>query len=338
MLNIGVIGAGKMGQIHADLIKNNKKLRLVALCKKRKKMIDILKQKYKVEVYTDLEEFLKIKEMDYVVISTTNESHENLTKRSMKMGKNVIVEKPMSLDHKSTLKMINASKKYRKKLFVYHNRRWDKDFLIVRQYIDSGILGNILSIQSRVLMCSPDWPSWGIDGMKNPWRVKSGGGGILLDWGPHLIDQMLVIMGKNPSQIYGFLQNGFWSKEVEDYFFTTLKFSNSLICHIEVGNNSLIPLPRWYLIGSKGTLKVKGNSVPIWDEVEVKFKNKSGVFEIQKIRLEGIGELSGEFYENLLLHLEGKNKDFVSMYEASNVINVIDAIKKSSETNKIIDF
>ena len=62
MLNIGVIGAGKMGQIHADLIKNNKKLRLVALCKKRKKMIDILKQKYKVEVYTDLEEFLKIKE------------------------------------------------------------------------------------------------------------------------------------------------------------------------------------------------------------------------------------------------------------------------------------
>ena len=131
-------------------------------------MIDTLKQKYKVEVYTKLEEFLKIKDMDYVVISTTNESHEDLTERSMKKGKSVIVEKPMSYDYKSTLRMINASKKYRKKLFVHHNRRWDKDFLIVRQYIDSGILGDILSIQSRVLLCDTHWPSWGIDGMKNP--------------------------------------------------------------------------------------------------------------------------------------------------------------------------
>ena len=96
MINMAIIGIGQMGMLHANIIKRNKDLNLIAVSKKSPERIEEIKDKYNLEVYTDNDKLLDIKKIDYVVISTTNDAHEELTIKALSKGKNVIVEKPMS--------------------------------------------------------------------------------------------------------------------------------------------------------------------------------------------------------------------------------------------------
>jgi len=341
MLKMGIIGMGKMGAFHADWIINNKYLNLVAICEKNEKRISEIKKQYGVDVYNDVDEFLRIKQLDFVVIVTTNEVHEELTVKALENKKNVIVEKPMSVNYESTVRMVKAAEKNGKHLFVHQSSRWDRDYLLVKDVINSGLIGDVLVIQSKVMLCDEGWPAWGIDGMANPWRIQAKYfGGMLLDWGPHLVDQLLLLMGKDPIGVYGVLQKGVWSKEVDDHFFAVLKFENDVVCQIEASNNARIPLPRWYIIGTKGTLEVKGKSEPLWDDVEIMYIKDDGKRECQKFKLYDICEsgIEGGFYQDLVPFLNGEKKEFVSMYEASKVVKVLELIRKSSEENRFIEF
>lgn len=340
MLKFGIAGMGKMGSFHADWILQNKDMELVALCEKNEARMNELKERYKIPVYSDLDEFLK-EEMDFVVVVTTNEVHELITVKALDAGKSVIVEKPMSMTYDSTLRMIEAAERNKKHLFVHHSSRWDRDYLLVRDTIKSGKLGDILCIKSCVMLCDIGWPAWGIDGMENPWRIKAQyGGGMLFDWGSHLVDQMLLLMDKDPIGVYGVLQKGVWSKEVDDYFFALLRFDCNTVCQIEVSNNSQLDLPRWFVIGTKGTLTVKGKYEPVWGEAEMVYENEYGYKDLLKFDMIGVKESGAEggFYADLVPYLEGKKKEFVSMYEASKVIKVLEMIKKSSEENRFVSF
>ena len=66
----------------------------------------------------------------------------------------------MSLNCQSTLKMIGIAEKYDKNLFIHHSRRWDRDYLMVKKILDSGLLGDILLIQAKVMLCDEGWPAW----------------------------------------------------------------------------------------------------------------------------------------------------------------------------------
>lgn len=341
MINIGIIGMGRMGEIHADWIMGNKDLNLIAVSKKNNSRIEELKNKYEVEVYLNNDDLLINKKIDYVVIATTNEVHEELTIQAMKKGKNVIVEKPMSMDYKSTLRMIEASNNYKKNLFVYQSQRWDRDYLLVKDIIDSNKLGKIMLIEANTLEFGEEWGGWGIHGMDDPWRFKAKyGGGILMDWGPHLVDHILQIMKKDPLGVFGILQSGTWSNEVEDFFSAILKFNDNVICKIRAFSNCMIPPPRWFIVGTKGTLKVKGTLTNIWDEAEISFKNDDGQKELQKIKMidhPGAGFSSG-FYDNFVKYINGEISEFVTMHDGSKVVKILEMIRKSSEKSEFISF
>ena len=190
-------------------------------------------------------------------------------------------------------------------------------------------------------MCDEGWPSWGIDGMANPWRVKAAfGGGMLLDWGPHLVDQVMLLMDTDPLGVYGVLQSGVWSREVDDYFFGILKFENGAVCQIEASNNARLAAPRWYVTGSRGTFEVKGKSEPIWDDAEIVYQKPDGKKEIQKLKMVGVCEsgIEGGFYADLVPYLNGEKKRLVSMYEASKVIKILEMIKRSHEECRFVAF
>jgi len=341
MINMAIIGFGRMGRIHADIINRIKDLNLVAVSKKNPQEAEEIKNKYNVEVYFNNDELLNRKDIDYAVIAATNEVHEEITVKAFEKGKNVIVEKPMGTNYESTLRMIKAAEEYKKNLFVYQSQRWDRDFLFVKDTIQSGKLGRILVIEEKVMFFGSNWAGWGIHGMDFPWRIKAEfGGGTLYDWGPHLVDHILLIMGKDPVGVYGILQSGLWSTEVDDHFFAVMRFDEDTICQIEVNHNCRIPLPRWYVIGTKGTLKVKGDLSNVWDEAEINYINDKGEKEIQNIKFAdypGAG-LSSGFYRDFVKFLAKQKKEFVSMYEASKVIKILDMIKKSSEEKKYIEF
>ena len=341
MLKMGIIGMGKMAVAHAGWINQNKEMSLVAICEKNTARLREIENQYKVPVYSEVDEFLKVKDMDMVVIVATNEVHEELTIKSLNSGRDVIVEKPMSVSYESTQRMIKAAEKNKKQIFVHQSSRWDRDFLLIKDAINSGLIGDVLVLKTFVMYCDEGWPSWGIDGMANPWRIKAQYyGGMLLDWGPHLVDQSLKIMGEDPMEVYGILQCAVWSKEVDDHFLAILKYKDNVYCQLECSNNSRITLPRWHIIGTRGTIKVKGKPEPFWDEIEINYIKKDGKNDIQTTKLVGIKEsgLEGGFYEDLIPYMEGKKKEFVTMYEASKVIKILDLIKESSEKGVSMKF
>ena len=172
MLKMGIIGMGKMARAHADWIINNKEMALVAICEKNESRHKEIQEEYKVPVFSDVDQFLKLDNLDMVVIVTTNEVHEMLTIKSLESGRDVIVEKPMSISYESTQRMIRAAEKNKKQIFVHQSSRWDRDFLLIKDIIAQGLIGDILVLKTFVMYCDEGWPSWGIDGMSNPWRIK----------------------------------------------------------------------------------------------------------------------------------------------------------------------
>lgn len=339
MLKMGIVGIGKMGEFHAGWMTPENRLELLAACDRNEKRLIEIKEKYDIRLYSDLDEFLKKERaLDFVVIVTTHESHEPLAVKCLDAGFNVIVEKPMTMTYESAKRMVKAAEENGKHLFVHQSSRWDRDFLLLKQVIESGKLGDILQIESRVTLCDKGWPEWGIEGAGNPWRIKAEyGGGMLYDWGPHLVDEMMLLMGKEPRGVFGFLQSGVWSKEVDDYFFALLDYDN-VVCQIECSNNARIPAPRWHVIGTKGTFMVEGKPDPVWEDVVIDYVNDQGESMKEEITLVGAKEsgLEGGFYRDLAKFLEGDLDHFVSMYETANVVKVLELIKKSSEERKYI--
>jgi len=341
MLKMGIIGLGKMGEFHINWMTPENQLELVAGCEKNPKRVEELKKKYDMRIYTDVEVFLeKEKDLDFAVIVTTHESHEALTIKCLNAGVNVIVEKPMTITYDSAKRMVIAAEKNKKHLFVHQSSRWDREFLLLQETIKSGKLGKLLQIESKATFCDEGWPEWGIEGSANPWRIKAQfGGGMLYDWGPHLVDEIYVLMGKDPKGVYGILQSGVWSKEVDDYFFAVLDYDD-VVCQIECSNNARIPAPRWHVIGSKGTFYVQGKAEPFWGDVEISYKKDNGEQIFEKIKLVDVKEsgIEGGFYRDLVPFLEGKLDHFVSMHDTAQVIKILEMIKKSSVERKYIPF
>jgi len=339
MLKMGIVGFGKMGEFHAGWMTPENRLKLVAACDKNKQRLAEVKEKYDIRLYDDLDRFLSEEnDLDFVIIVTTHESHEPLTIKCLNAGFNVIVEKPMTMTYESAQRMVKAAEDNEKHLFVHQSSRWDRDFLLLKETIESGKLGKILQIESKVTLCDKGWPEWGIEGSDNPWRIKAKfGGGMPFDWGPHLVDEMMLLMDKEPNGVYGILQSGVWSEEVDDYFFAILDY-DGVVCQIECSNNARIPAPRWHVIGSKGTLLVEGKTEPVWKEVRINYVNAQGETLQEEITLVGAKEsgIEGGFYRDLVAYLDGDVNKFVSKYETANVVKVLELIKKSSEEGRYL--
>ena len=341
MLKMGIIGMGKMAEFHAGWMTAKNQLELAAICEKNEKRIPDLQQKYSVPVISDVDQFLAQPDLDFVVITTTNEVHADLAIKAMQHGKNVIVEKPMAMDYASTVRMLQTAEKTKKHLFVHQSARWDRDFLLLKDILKSGLLGDLLLIKQHVMLCDEGWPAWGIDGMANPWRIKARfGGGMLYDWGPHLIDWTMQLTGKDPQSVFCILQSGVWGKEADDYCLGVMRFDNDLVCQFEASNNARLPVDRFYVVGARGTFLVKGKSIPVWDEAEMTYLNNNGEEIHQKWELVGAQEsgIEGGFYRDLVPYLNGEKSEFVSMYEASKVIKVLELMQISNREKRVVQW
>ena len=129
---------------------------------------------------------------------------------------------------------------------VHQNRRWDDDFLTVRKIAESGIIGSVYKIESRVT---------GGNGIPGAWRKeKARGGGMMLDWGVHLIDQMLMMVRSSVKSLYC-EYSYIYGEEVEDGFHLTVSFENGIRYRIVVATDCFRNLPRWQVYGTEGTAR-----------------------------------------------------------------------------------
>ncbi|MGD0092205.1 MAG: Gfo/Idh/MocA family oxidoreductase, partial [Planctomycetota bacterium] len=194
-LRIGICGLGRAGwgMIRQE-VKDLPQIRIVAGCDVLKARAEKLAAAHGAAAYSDFKEFLKDPNTELVVIATRSIDHGPMTIEALNAGKNVLVEKPMAMNAKEAGRMIATAKKCGRILLVRHNRRFDPEFLQAKELIAGGKLGDVFLIRLRQLGYQ----------RRNDWQtLKQYGGGLLFNWGPHLVDCGMRLLG-SPAAKAGF--------------------------------------------------------------------------------------------------------------------------------------
>ena len=187
-LNVALVGYGYAGKtFHAPLITACADLRLHTVVTTRP---DALHADWPdARAVPDLETALADPDIDLVVIATPNDLHAPQAEAALKADKAVVVDKPFALSVAQARPLAELAASRGLLLSVFHNRRWDADFLTLKAAIAAGDLGGIVTFESHFDRFRPV--------VRDRWREGDGpGAGIWFDLGPHLIDQALVLFGR----------------------------------------------------------------------------------------------------------------------------------------------
>lgn len=247
-MKLVVIGYGGMGSYHVETIipSENKNINVVGIYDIDPERQKVAKEKG-LTVYPSFEDVLQDTSVDAVLIATPNDTHKNLAISSLKAGKHVVCEKPVAMNVEELDEITSVAKETGKTFMVHQNRRWDPDFLTIRELYNNKEIGDIFQIESRVQ---------GANGIPGDWRhLKQHGGGMVLDWGVHLFDQMLFLVD-SPIQSLSVDLSYILGDEVDDGFIVYITFQNGLRSLIEVGTTNYVTLPRWYVKGINGTARI----------------------------------------------------------------------------------
>ncbi|MBN2551678.1 MAG: Gfo/Idh/MocA family oxidoreductase [Spirochaetales bacterium] len=335
-IKMGVLGLGRMGQIHCRLISECGGLQLVAGSSGSAQLRKSVEDGFDIRTYADHQALLRDPQVEWIVIATTTDRHREWALAAVQAGKSLVIEKPIALTLEETEEIIAAAQRAGVRLTVYNSRRWDADFLFVRKVLADGSLGEVYRIESRYTNFNRGWGAWGAQGESNPWRLKKAyGGGMLGDWGPHLIDQILLLADSPLRSVFGKLYGKIWSTEVEDHFFCELLFESGVSVLAEASNNHRIPQPRWVLVGTEGTLRVEGGSPSDWSPALIR-RSSAGGIEESRHELPRI-EISTGYYPALVEALQSGAPPPVQPDQVLRVMEVIEAVRKSSSSGRSID-
>lgn len=241
-LNVALIGFGYAGKtFHAPLIGGVPGLHLAAVCSSDANKV--LADYPSVKVSASIENLLAQQAIDVVVIATPNNTHFDLARRALLAGKHVVVDKPFTVSPVQAIELRTLSEKTGLVLSVFHNRRWDADFLTLRALIASGKLGKLESLESRFDRYRPE--------VRVRWREQKGeGSGLWYDLGPHLLDQALLLFGC-PVAIRAELEMQRKGAQTVDYFHVTLHYDRMQVI-LHAGMLQETESPRYVLRGAAG--------------------------------------------------------------------------------------
>ena len=247
-MKVAVVGYGGMGGWHANHLQNSDVAELAGIYDIKEERCELARSRG-IYAYSSYEELLADRSVELITVAIPNDVHEEVVVAALNAGKNVICEKPVTLSMESLERMIKASERNGVRFTVHQNRRWDVDYLAMKQIHDSGEIGKVLNIESRI---------HGSRGIPSDWRgIKQYGGGMLYDWGIHLIDQVLMILGFDKVESVYCIADNITNKEVDDGFRLDLTFTTGSRATIEVGTYNFIAMPRFYMRAEKGTALIK---------------------------------------------------------------------------------
>lgn len=346
-IKTGLAAFGMSGQVfHAPFISTNPHFELTAITERSK---ELSKMKYpQSRIVRSFEELIGMEELELVVVNTPDSSHYEYARRALEAGKHVIVEKPFTTTVEEGEELVALAAEKGLTLSVYQNRRWDCDFLTVKEILDKGLLGRLVEFEST-------FPRYRNFIKPNTWKeTGESGGGLTYNLGAHVIDQAVQLFGM-PEAVFADIATLRTGGKVDDYFIIhllkpahapevkiTLKASY-LMCENE---------PRFVLHGTEGSYVKYGldpqeadltkgiqPDTPHWGEED---KSQWGILHTEKngdVVRESYPTLPGNyaaFYENIYQHVR---KGEVLQSDARGVLGVIRLIEaawESSRTGSVI--
>ncbi|MBX3607482.1 MAG: oxidoreductase [Piscinibacter sp.] len=241
-LRVGLIGYGYAGRtFHAPLIAAVPGLRLAAVASRDAARVHADWPQAEV---LDAPALLQRADLDLVVIATPNDSHYPLARAALAAGRHVVVDKPFTLTPAEARELQALAAQRGRLLSVFHNRRWDGDFLTLEALLAAGTLGRVVHLESRFDRFRPQ--------VRTRWRESAQpGGGLWFDLGPHLLDQALQLFGPPHGLALdqAVLRDG---AQADDWFLARLRYDRR---RVVLGASALAaaPGPRFVVHGTQGS-------------------------------------------------------------------------------------
>lgn len=313
-IRVALIGRGMAGTVfHAPLIRAVPSLELAAIAGAAEAAAAIASP-----------------DIDLVVVATPNLSHFPLAAAALEAGKHVVVDKPFAIAVAEADALIALASARLRMLTVFHNRRWDGDFLTVRRLIDSGRLGDVRLFEAHWDRFRP--------APKPGWREEPAeGAGLLWDLGPHLIDQVLVLFGR-PDRVAGDVAIQREGARAHDYFDLTLSYG-ALRARLSASSLVAEPRPRFSIHGTAGSFvkygldpqeaALKAGASPL-DSGFGEGSSDDGIFTGADGRREPIATLPGrylDFYQAVAAAIADGAPPPVDPSDAREGLNIIAAVR-----------
>lgn len=343
-VRVGMIGYGFSGStFHAPVMTAIPDIQLKKIVQRRSMTA---KDRYpSVEIVRDANDLYNDEELDLIVVTTPSTDHYRFIKDALMAGKHVVVEKPFTTTTAEADHLMDLAKRKGKMLSVFHNRRWDGDFLTLKKITEQQLLGRITDAEFK-------WERYSPQANPENWRDSDKkGSGILYDLGVHFFDQMLCLFGK-PQTIRANIQTLRPETEADDYFDVTFGYSGGLSIQVKCSMLAREQGPRYVLHGTKGSFvkygedpqeeALKSGQTPASSNWGREPKEQWGTLNTTINDLHFIGQAETipgayhTYYQNVCDHITGKRDLIVTAEEASLAIYLIELAQKSNEEQRTI--
>jgi scyllo-inositol 2-dehydrogenase (NADP+) len=322
VIGVGLIGYGLGGSaFHAPLVRAEPRLRLHAVVTSRAEQVR--RELPGVRVVPSAEELLADPAVELVVVAAPNAVHHELAAAALRAGRHVVVDKPFTLGVADADELIALAAAEGRALSVFHNRRWDGDFLTVRRVVEAGVLGEVAELVSRYDRFRP--------APRGSWKETAvPGSGVLWDLGPHLVDQALVLFGR-PDTVWADVGVQRSGVEADDWFQLVLGYGRPQVL-LHAGMLVRDPGPRFEVHGDRGSLLTWGvdrREVDATLTVEVAGLEQRG-------RLAGVPAAHERFYAAMAAAVAGEGPVPVPPTEAREVVALIELALASAREGRVV--
>lgn len=330
MLKVAIIGLGDISKIHIPAIQDSKKAELVATCDIDESLKDTVPA---VPFYTDYEEMLEKESLDCVHICLPHHLHYPATKAFVEKGVHVIQEKPLARNAEEGMFLTELEEKYKDvKICISFQNRFNETFIKLKELVDSGEYGEVKGIKGLVTWFRPK--SYYDE---KPWRgtFRQSGGGVMINQAIHTLDLMQIIGGEIDT-IRGSIDNLFeYGYDVEDTATANIQFTNGatglFFATVTNATNSSV---EFQVLLEKGKLTIKDSILTKTNEEGKKEK------VMEDAKLPGKKFYYGASHDKLINHfyscIENDTDDYIHVKDAQTSMEMISAIRRSSEIKQTI--
>jgi len=358
-IGVGLAGYGLAGRVfHGPLVAHTQGLRVSAVFSRTpERRAEAGGQYGGIAEHPTYEELLDDPSVQLVVVGTPHDTHEAMVIQALQAGKHVVVDKIMCLSVAQGQRMIAAARDAKRVLSIFHNRRWDSDYLTLRSVIDQGLIGEPYVFESAVTSAGPSqaWLTASSSASERPrgWRSYAEfGGGPMRDWGAHLFDQAVQLAGPRPETVYADLHyRREW--DVETAGVAHLRYApeagknEGMRFVIETGAISAIQRPRWYVRGSEGAYLQYGRDAQedalkrgevgprVMDAEHAPRVTRYVDGQLKDVPVEQVPGNYLAYYANVRDALRGESDLAVRPENVLHSIRIIEDVFRSAETRQI---
>ena len=332
-IRTAVIGCGRTANdLHAPVLEKHPEFEVTAICDVNTEALDMYSQRFpEAKKYTDYHTMLDSKDFDFAIILTFSYTHTAIALDFIRAGKNVLITKPWAITTDEADWIITEAEKHNVIVMPFIPCHDGADVVKLKEVIASGAIGKVFRVYRAQMTF----------GKRSDWQtLKAYAGGYLNNWGPHIVEQAMCLVGEKFKTVYAHKRQIINPGDADDMFCSMMTTESGVI--VQVDHNIISDyLPNWVVQGDKGTIYVKGNNMEI-HEISYPEADDPTVYrsttETKKTNITLEGKIFGDHYSIYTMIADTlKGKPYiVSLDYARHLTEIMQAIHASADEGRLV--